>query len=108
MTDRATILVTDRDGTVHSLPASEGRSLMEVLRDDAGLDIAAACGGSGICATCHIHVAPEWRDRLPPPANDEKELVAQLELAGATSRLACQIRSSAALDGLVLTLAPEE
>ncbi len=108
MSGAATILVTDRDGVVHSVDAGEDRSLMELLRDDAGMDIAAACGGSCICATCHIYVAPEWRDRLPPPEECEAELIAQLELAGPTSRLACQIRSSAAFNGLALTLAPEE
>ena len=38
------IFVKDRDGGMHELPAENGLTLMEIIRD-AGLDIEAACGG---------------------------------------------------------------
>ncbi len=91
----------DKDGSLHTVQARVGRSLMHAAVD-AGLDgMAADCGGSLSCATCHVIVAPAWAEQLPEPAADE---LAMLELTAAPlepgSRLSCQIRLSAALDGL--------
>lgn len=43
-----------------------------------------------------------------PPHSNERELVSDLVYFRETSRLACQIKLSEALDGLHLTIAPEE
>ncbi|AMN47903.1 hypothetical protein ACG33_12505 [Steroidobacter denitrificans] len=99
--------VVDRDGQTHELEVPAQGSLMEALRDpDYGL--AAACGGMCSCATCHVYVAPEWIDRVPDRQSDEHELLTELEFAQKHSRLSCQIPLGAHLDGLQLTLAPEE
>ncbi|QBY01257.1 2Fe-2S iron-sulfur cluster binding domain-containing protein [Rhodophyticola sp. CCM32] len=103
------IHATDRQGQTHDIMANEGASLMETLRDKGGLDIAAICGGMCACATCHVHVAPDWMDKLPEAEPDETELVEfSPAYEEARSRLSCQIPVTEALDGLTLTLAPEE
>lgn len=93
------------DGTRHELAAPVGQSLMRAATD-AGVDaIAADCGGTLACATCHVFVAPEWLGRLPPPSADED---AMLELTAAprrpNSRLSCQIVLDAGLDGFTAEL----
>lgn len=99
--------VVDREGNPHELTAQPPASLMEILRDvDYG--VLAICGGSCACATCHVYVAPDWLDRLSPPHGDERELVDSLEHRNETSRLACQIHLTQDLDGMCVTLAPEE
>ncbi|HMN43028.1 MAG TPA: 2Fe-2S iron-sulfur cluster-binding protein [Povalibacter sp.] len=101
------VKVTDRQGTEHEVDASTGRSLMETLRDlDYG--VAAICGGMCSCATCHVYVAPDWIERLPPAQSDERELVGELAHCQAASRLSCQIQVTDALAGLRVTVAPEE
>ncbi|HWL58982.1 MAG TPA: 2Fe-2S iron-sulfur cluster-binding protein [Paracoccus sp. (in: a-proteobacteria)] len=102
------IIATDRDGSVKEFDAAPGTSLMEALRDTAGLDIAAICGGSCSCATCHVYVAPDWLDRLPAQQPEEYELLEFMEPYRETSRLSCQIPVTEALAGLEVTLAPEE
>jgi len=102
------IIATDRDGTVKEFEARNGRSLMENLRDTAGLDIASICGGSCSCATCHVYIGPEWQGKLPKQAPDEIELIEFLDAFRDTSRLSCQIMVSDALEGLEVELAPEE
>jgi 2Fe-2S ferredoxin len=99
---------TDRDGTTHDFDAPAGLSLMEALRDTAGLDVAAVCGGNCSCATCHVHVAEEWLDKLPKQAPDEYELVEFSAHYQPNSRLACQIELGDTLDGIAVTLAPED
>lgn len=99
--------VVDRDGNEHEVDAEAKGALMEVLRDfDYG--VAAICGGMCSCATCHVYVDPAWRERLPAPHSDESELVSELQHRRENSRLSCQVHLSEALDGLRVTVAPEE
>ena len=99
--------VVDRDGGEHEVETPAQGSLMEALRElDYG--VAAICGGMCSCATCHVYIAPEWADKLRARQSDESELVSELQFTRDTSRLACQIPLTQDLDGLRLTLAPEE
>ncbi len=81
---------------------------MENIRelDDS---VAAICGGLCSCATCHVFVDPDWIDKLPPRHEDEEMLVSEsLYYEPERSRLSCQITLTDELDGLTLTVAPEE
>jgi 2Fe-2S ferredoxin len=98
----------DRSGARHELTADPDGSLMEVLRDQ-GLGVEAVCGGCCSCATCHVHVDADWCDLVGPPGETESELLQISEYFDAKrSRLSCQIQCAAAIDGLVVTVAPEE
>ncbi len=103
-----TIQVTDRTGQQLAVSVETGLTLMEPLREiDNGIE--ALCGGMCSCATCHVFVTPEWFARLPARQSDELELLESTEsYRGNESRLACQVRVTDALDGLALTVAPEE
>ncbi len=102
------IVVTTRAGEKQTLAAEPGRTAMEVIRDGGIAEIEAICGGSCACATCHVYVNPEFLDRLAPVSEDEQLLLEGSEhYRAGSSRLSCQIRLSAALDGLALTIAPE-
>ena len=69
----------------------------------------AICGGLCSCATCHVFVDPDWIDKLPPRHEDEEMLVSEsLYFEPERSRLSCQITLTDELDGLALTVAPEE
>ncbi len=104
----AKIHVTDREGRQLDIDAKDGLSLMEPLRDVAD-GVEALCGGMCSCSTCHVFVDPEWFGRLKAPKDDEMELLQGSECYRAgESRLACQIRVTAELDGLVVTIAPAE
>lgn len=93
------------DGSETQVRAEPGQSLMRAAVAAGVAGIAADCGGVLSCATCHVIVAADWADRLPPPAADE---MAMLEMTAAvreaTSRLACQILLQPALDGLRVRL----
>ncbi|GKY89589.1 2Fe-2S iron-sulfur cluster-binding protein [Sinisalibacter aestuarii] len=102
------IHATDRDGTEKVIEAETGLSMMLNLRDNGGLDIASICGGSCSCATCHVYVDEDWLGKLDPQSPDEFELVEFTEHYRENSRLSCQIEMTDALDGIRVTLAPEE
>ena len=101
------INVTDRDGQSHEVEGEEGLKIMEVLRDlDYGVE--AICGGMCSCATCHVYVDPDWLARLPAREDDEDDLLDSLECRKDNSRLSCQVEFTSELDGIKLTIAPEE
>jgi ferredoxin, 2Fe-2S len=79
-------------------------SLMEAARANAVPGILADCGGSMVCGTCHVVVAPEWHDRLPPQSDMEREMLEYVPEPQPNTRLTCQIPVTAALDGLVLRI----
>ena len=97
------IKVNDQDGKTHVLEAVEGWRVMELIRDH-GLPVDALCGGACACATCHVHVAPDWAGRLHRPRDDEEAMLDSLPTVARTSRLSCQIIWDDHLDGLELTL----
>lgn len=100
--------VTDRHGEERTLESAGGKSVMQVIRESGFGDIAAVCAGVCSCSTCHIYVDPAFADRLPPMSGDEDDL---LEITGTrteNSRLACQVKFADDLDGLAVTVAPED
>jgi 2Fe-2S ferredoxin len=101
------VIVTSRTGEERRVEGEPGQSLMETLRGADVEGIQALCGGCCACATCHIYVDPAALDALPPMARDEQELLEGLEYRRSNSRLSCQLRMGADLDGLHLTVAPE-
>lgn len=103
-----TITVTTREGEEREIPGQVGLSVMENIRD-AGIDeLLALCGGCCSCATCHVHVDPEFAGLLPPMSADEDDLLDSTSDRDATSRLSCQVPFTAALDGLRVTIAAED
>jgi 2Fe-2S ferredoxin len=99
------IFVTDAAGVEHELEGLEGWRAMEVIRD-WGLGIKAECGGACSCATCHVYVEESHFANLPPPSDDEEDLLYSTLDKKPNSRLSCQILLSEPLDGLKLTIAP--
>lgn len=99
------INVIDRQGVHHRLEALEGFRVMEIIRD-WGLDIKAECGGACACATCHVHVAPEWMDTLPEALDEEVDRLDDAFDVNHNSRLSCQLLMTEELDGLTVSLAP--
>ena len=102
------LIVTTREGEEREIAGEAGLSVMEVIRD-AGIDeILALCGGCCSCATCHVHVDPDFAAKLPKMSEDENDLLDSSADRNATSRLSCQIELTDALDGLKVKIAAED
>lgn len=76
-----------------------GETLLD-LAQRSGQPLEGTCGGQMACATCHVIVAPEDIGRLPPPSEEEEDMLDFADRPTRTSRLACQIWLIPALDGL--------
>lgn len=103
-----TITVMTRAGNEQQIEAENGLSLMETIRD-AGMDeLLALCGGCCSCATCHVFVDPTFASALSAMSEDESDLLDSSSHRNATSRLSCQVQISEGLEGLRVTIAPED
>lgn len=104
----ATMHVTDREGGEHVIEIENGGNIMEPLREiDGGVE--ALCGGMCSCATCHVYIEDEWAEKLGEARDDELELLEDTEcFRPDNSRLSCQLKMTPELDGMRLTVAPEE
>ena len=100
----AKITYIEFDGTEHAVDVKPGLSVMEgaVRNNVPGID--ADCGGACACATCQVYVAPGWEDKLPPKSDMEETMLDFAPDVRPNSRLSCQLRMSADLDGIVLNL----
>lgn len=99
------IIFIHPDGREQPVQAAEGASVMQAATGAGIAGIVAECGGSAMCATCHVYVEPAWLQRLEPPlANELEMLECTADERRPESRLSCQIKLGAALDGLVLRL----
>ena len=102
----AEIIVTTREGQEIALAAKPGMSVMEIIRDGGIDELLALCGGCCSCATCHVYVADGFD--VGKAGADEDDLLDSSDHKTPASRLSCQIAFTAALDGLKVTIAPED
>ena len=102
------LIVVNRDGEEKAIEADAGLSVMENIRDNGFDELLALCGGCCSCATCHVHIDPEWADKLPAMSEDENDLLDSSDHRNEASRLSCQIEMTDALDGLKVTIAEED
>jgi ferredoxin, 2Fe-2S len=100
--DMPKITFIEHDGTVHTVDAEIGSTVMETaLRNDVS-SIVAECGGSCTCSTCLVHVDEAWSPIVGPPSEEENYMLDSAFEVKPTSRLSCQIKVTEELDGLVV------
>jgi 2Fe-2S ferredoxin len=102
------ITVVNQSGEETIVEAATGRTLMEVIRDNGFDELLALCGGCCSCATCHVIIDPAFADKLPKLSEDENDLLDSSDHRTEFSRLSCQVPITDALEGLRVTIAPED
>lgn len=98
------IVFREADGREAFVEARDGETVMRAARSAGVEGILGECGGSMSCLTCHCYVASGDVARIPPPTDDEAELLACLMERRETSRLSCQIVVAPGMAGTVFTL----
>jgi 2Fe-2S ferredoxin len=96
------IVYVEHDGTRREVDAEPGMSLMEAAVKNGVASIEGECGGALACATCHVHVAEEWRALTGEASEDELEMLEFAVDPDSRSRLGCQIKVTDVMDGLTV------
>jgi 2Fe-2S ferredoxin len=96
------IIFVSSSGERREVEAQPGMTVMETATKGGIDEIVAECGGACACATCHVYVAPEWFDKLPPAGPMESDMLDFAVDPRPNSRLSCQIRIEQEFDGLIV------
>ena len=102
------LIIVDRGGSEKAIVARAGLSVMRNIRDAGFDELLALCGGCCSCATCHVHLDEAWVEVVNARSTDEDDLLDSSSHRNERSRLACQIEMTEALDGMRVTIAPED
>jgi 2Fe-2S ferredoxin len=87
-------------GQTCEVEVAAGESLMNAAVKSGVSGIEGECGGEMSCATCHVHVEPDWLRLLEPQSEAEVDLLELVDDLQDNSRLACQIAMTQVLDGI--------
>jgi ferredoxin, 2Fe-2S len=89
----------ETSGKSCEIRAEVGVTLMRVATANLVRGIDGDCGGNAACGTCLTRVDESIRTLLPPPSEDELDLIAGLGVPTSGHRLACQIPVTPQLNG---------
>ncbi|MGQ9365602.1 2Fe-2S iron-sulfur cluster-binding protein [Azospirillum sp. ST 5-10] len=102
-----TVKITFRlpDGALVEVDAPVGQSVMQAAVFNNVEGVEAECGGSCMCATCHLYADPAVAARLAPPDEQEEAMLGETAAERRPeSRLSCQIPVVPGLAGAVFTV----
>ncbi|MBN9048369.1 MAG: 2Fe-2S iron-sulfur cluster binding domain-containing protein [Rhizobiales bacterium] len=94
------ITFTDSQGNSRTVEGDIGATVMETAIKNNVPEIEAECGGACSCATCHVYVDEDWREKVGGPSPMEEDMLDFGYDVRPNSRLSCQIKITADLDGL--------
>ncbi|HXW70239.1 MAG TPA: 2Fe-2S iron-sulfur cluster-binding protein [Methylocella sp.] len=97
------ITYIDSSGEARTVEAEVDSTVMEAAIRNGIPEIAAECGGGCACATCHVYVDEKWMGLTGEASDQEEDMLDFAYKVQPNSRLCCQIKVTAELDGLVVT-----
>jgi ferredoxin len=97
------IIFSDNDGNEQELSCRAGTTILEIAREH-DLPLEAECEGMLSCSTCHVVVDEKYFPKLPSIGRDESDLLATARNPTCTSRLGCQVRIDASLEGMRISM----
>lgn len=97
-----TITYITHSGETHAVDGEVGATVMETAVRAMVPGIEAECGGACACATCHVYVEPDWRPTAGSPSPMEEDMLDFAYDVREGSRLSCQIKITAAMDGFTV------
>ena len=96
------ITYIDTDGTSRTIDGEIGSTVMETAIKQGIPGIEAECGGACACATCHVYVDEAWLPIVGEPSPMEEDMLDFGYDIRSNSRLSCQIKVTAEIDGLIV------
>jgi ferredoxin len=85
--------------------AAPGTRLLAVAQAN-GQPLEGTCEGAMACSTCHVLITGPNAAKLPPPSDEEEDMLDFAVGASRASRLACQIVLTADIETLDVRMPP--
>jgi 2Fe-2S ferredoxin len=99
---RVRVTFIDSKGVARTIEVAPGASVMEAALAQKIPEVQSDCGGACTCAMCHVVVDDAWAGSFAAVCGNEASLLSLLEAPPAHSRLSCQLRLTAEMDGLII------
>lgn len=96
------------DGSSVEVDAKVGGTVMEAAVNNMVKGIDADCGGACACATCHVYISDEWKEKLQAAEVMESDMLEYAFEPDASSRLSCQLRITPEMEGLVIRIPSQQ
>ena len=96
------IVYAEHNGTRHEVEVPEGTSLMQGAVNHMIPGIEGDCGGLCACGTCHVYIDGPARALCGTPDELERGMLEFAFDVNETSRLACQVEVTSAMEGMVV------
>jgi len=96
------------DGSSVEVDAKVGGTVMEAAVSNMVKGIDADCGGACACATCHVYISDEWKDKLQAAEVMESDMLEYAYEPDESSRLSCQLRITPEMEGLVIRVPSQQ
>lgn len=97
------ITYIDRNGNKIPVKGKVGDNVL-YLAHRYEIDLEGACEASLACSTCHVYVDPNYFDLIPPPVEEEEDMLDLAVFLKNNSRLGCQITLTKEMNGMILML----
>ena len=94
----------DKNDNLKEIEASLGSNLLKVSKKN-NINLEGSCGGEMLCSTCHVYILSNHLGKLKKKTKEEKEILTLTENLKKNSRLACQIKITDKLNGLIFSIA---
>ena len=94
----------NKKGQYVKIIAKEGSNLLKIAKKN-NINLEGSCGGEMLCSTCHVYILSKHIDKLKKQTYEEKEILALTKNLRKNSRLACQIKITNKLKGLIFSVA---
>jgi 2Fe-2S ferredoxin len=92
MSQEITLHYKTSNGTIHTVDAVVGDSIMDTAVKHDIDEVVAECGGNLICATCHVYLTDETAALFEPADEAELEMLDGVAAERReNSRLCCQL-----------------
>jgi ferredoxin, 2Fe-2S len=99
------VIYQSHDGSLREVDVPAGTTVMQGAVKNRVDGIIAECGGNCMCATCHVYVDAKFLALLEPVSDTEDAMLESTACERLpNSRLSCQLKMTAALDGLLVVL----
>ena len=92
----------DKNDNLKEIEARLGSNLLEVSKKN-NINLEGSCGGEMLCSTCHVHIISNHL--ITKKKKEEKEILSLSHNLKKNSRLACQIKITDKLKGLIFSIA---
>ncbi len=96
------ITFIDAQDAARTVEGEVGSTVMETAIKNGVPGIEAECGGACACSTCHVYIDEAWQAKVGEPSPMETDMLDFAYGVKPNSRLSCQIKVTAELDGLTV------